>query len=245
MSRPTVSRGFVTAAALALSGMTTLGCGGGGGSDADGLGRLSVALTLPGDIAIAFVDWKVLSATNMVLVQGTIDTSEPNLPPSVITGLPAGTGDVVSMSAVTATGVACSGTSAPFNVSVGQSVSVPVDLICGASTPGTGLGSAVIVGTLVPGDSCPVVKAYKLTPGMAPSPSGQISVSVTGGDDDVGETLSYRWTATAGVFADAAAPSTEYTCTTAGLQTLTVAITDSHAPTPCTTTVTFPAVSCL
>ncbi len=209
------------------------------------LGEVRLALALPDSVTISSVDWRVLSATNTIIVQGTIATTDPAVQPSVVTGLPAGVGDVVSMSATTSTGVACAGTSTAFNVVAGQTVSVPVNITCGATTPSSGLGSAVISGTVVPGDNCPIATGYSLSPAQATSPSGQIGVSVAATDTDSGETLSYAWTATAGTFVNAALASTQYTCSVAGSQTLTVAITDSHQPTACTTHITFPAISCL
>lgn len=225
-----------------LGGLLAINCDGGAGSNS--LGEIKLALSLPGGMTINSVDWKVLSATSTVLLQGTINTSDPNLQPSLVAGIPAGVGDVVVMSALTNTGVSCSGTSGAFNVVAGQTVPVPVNITCGATTPSSGLGSAVIMATVVPGDSCPVATAYLLSPGAATSPTGQIAVSITAMDADSGDTLSYAWTAPAGTFASATSASTTYTCTTAGSEALTVAVSDNHMPTPCTTTITFPAVTC-
>ncbi len=239
-------RAFVRVAfgALFLLTIAATGCSPVAGQDTD-VGGIRLALALPDSVTISSLDWRVLSATNAVIVQGTIATTDPAVQPSVVTGLPAGVGDVVSMSATTNTGVSCSGTSSPFNVVAGQTVSVPVNIACGASTPSSGLGSAVISGTVVPGDNCPVATAYTLSPAQAPSPSGQITVGVTATDADSGETLTFAWTATAGTFVSSTSASTLYTCSVAGSQTLTVAITDSHQPTACTTRITFPAITCL
>ena len=224
-----------------LGSLLAVGCS---GSSSDDAGEIKIALTLPDTMTINSVDWKVLSSTSAVLLMGTINTSDPNLQPSVVAGVPAGVGDVVVMSAVTNGGVMCSGTSPAFNVVAGQTVPVMVNITCGSSTPGSGLGSAVITATVVPGDSCPVVTAYLLTPGAATSPTGQISVSVAAMDSDMGDTVSFHWSAPAGTFADANVASTTYTCTTAGSEALTVDIADNHMPTPCTTHIQFPAVTC-
>jgi len=226
-----------------LGSVLALNCEGSGSSG--GVGEIHLALSLPNGMSISSVNWQVLSSMGMTIIQGTINTSDPNLPPSVITGIPTGVNDTVSMSAMTNTGVACSGTSMAFNVVAGQAVNVPVNITCGSTMAGSGLGSAVITATVVAGDACPVVTAYSLSPASATSPSGQIAVSVAGNDPDMGDTISFAWSATAGTFASASSASTTYTCTTAGMQTLTVAITDDHTPTPCTTTITFPAVNCL
>jgi hypothetical protein len=224
-----------------LGGLLAVNCGGGG--DTGGVGQLKLALALPGGMTINSVDWKVLSATSQVIQMGTINTSDPNVQPSVIVGLPAGTGDIVTMTAVTSTSVQCSGTSDAFNVVPGAAVPVTVNITCGQTMNSAGLGTATIMATVIPGDTCPVATAYLITPAAAMAPTGTISVSVTGSDPDVGETVSYAWTATAGTFADPTSPSTTYTCTTVGMQTLTAAITDSHTPS-CTTRVVFSTVNC-
>jgi hypothetical protein len=240
MKRPSIRTNTRFAATAILGGLLAINCGGGGDAD---VGHIKLALALPGGITINSVDWKVLSSTSAVLQMGTINTSDPNIQPSVIVGLAAGVGDIVTMSAVTSTNIACSGTSDAFNVVPGASVNVPVNITCGQTTAGTGLGSVDISATVVPGDQCPVATAYLITPASAMSPSGTISVSVSGSDPDMGETVTFAWTASAGTFADPTSATTTYTCTTAGMQTLSAAITDSHTP-PCTTHLTFPVVNC-
>jgi hypothetical protein len=58
-------------------------------------------------------------------------------------------------------------------------------------------------------------------------------VSAAASDADMGDTLTYAWSPAAN-FANPAAAATSYTCTAAGLQTLTLTVTDSHQP-PCST----------
>jgi hypothetical protein len=225
-----------------LGGASLVGCQLPASSEA---GQIGLAFTLPGGATVGSVSWTVFSSSSAVLASGTTDTRNPRSTPSFSIGLAPGVGDTVSMTAATSQGAICSGTSAPFDVTVGQLVSVGVSLSCGNVTTDAGVGSVVITGTLVSGDNCPVLTSWLASPLETASAGGTIDVSVTATDADLGEALSYAWTATAGSFANSAAPSTEYICGTAGNQTLTVTISDNHLPTACTVGVSLPPVTCL
>jgi hypothetical protein len=229
--------------ALSILGMLlTLGCGSEkvpGGS----VGEIQVALSLPDGTAINSVAWKVLSSSSAQIASGTLNTSGSRSP-SFITSLPAGASDTVVMTATTTGGVTCAGTSSPFTIIAGQSTTVNLNVVC-ENTPADGgsLGSVVVSSTLVAGDHCPELTQWFISP-QSTTGSNPIDVSVTGSDADVGDTLSYAWTATAGSFTSPSSAMTQYTCAATGAPTLTVAISDNHMPTPCTTRVTFPSVSC-
>ncbi len=207
------------------------------------LGEVQLALTLPGGTSITAVDWKILSPSSSVVAMGTLNTTGTRSP-SFITSLSPGTGYTVTMSATTSTNAVCAGSSSAFSVTGGQATSVGVNLLCSGSVADGGtLGSLVVTGTVVPGDHCPALAGWFITPQSATG-TMPVDISVMATDADMGETLTFAWSATSGSFASAGSNTTEYTCGTTGSQTLTVAITDSHAPAPCTTTVMFPAVTC-
>ncbi|HVY40667.1 MAG TPA: hypothetical protein VHM31_22165 [Polyangia bacterium] len=208
------------------------------------VGQVQLALTLPDGTSVNTVEWKVLSSSSAVVSMGTLNTSGTRTP-SFISSLPAGTGYTVSMTATTSANVTCTGTSAAFTVTAGLATPVSVNLLCSGLVADAGtLGSVVVTGSVVPGDHCPALTAWFIAPQSATGTT-PIDVSVTATDADSGETLTYAWTAGSGTFASAGAATTQYTCGTAGSQTLSVAITDSHAPAACTTTVMFPAVTCM
>lgn len=218
------------------------GCVGADQRDGD-LGQVNLALTLPDGSTINSVAWKVLSSSSAVLASGTLNTTGTRMS-SFIASLAAGTGDTVNLTAATSTGVNCAGTSAPFDVLAGQATMVAVNILCDGSGGGAGnLGSIVVSGTVVPGDHCPTLTGWFITPQSTVGTS-PVDVSVMASDADMGDTLTYAWTATSGTFASAASPMTQYTCAATGSQTLTAAISDNHTPTPCTTRITFPAVDC-
>jgi hypothetical protein len=207
-------------------------------------GELRLALTLPGSVTIDAVAWQVLSSTSAVIASGTIDTSHAGAAASLSVGVPAGTGDTVKMSAMTSTGATCMGTSPAFNVTAGMTVPVGVTLNCSSTSTGGGLGSVVVTGMVVEGDNCPVLSSWMLSPQQTAASGGTIQVSAMATDADMGETLTYTWSATSGTFINAGVNMTQYVCGPAGSNTLTVTVTDNHTPTPCSINVSFPPVAC-
>lgn len=208
------------------------------------VGQVQIALTLPDGTSVDVVSWKILSSSSSVLAMGTLNTSGTRTP-SFISSLPPGAGYTVSMTATTSANVTCSGVSSAFAVTAGMATPVSVNLLCsGLVADGGTLGSVIVTGNVVPGDHCPVLTAWLITPQSATGTT-PIDISVTASDADTGETLTYAWSAGSGVFASAGSATTQYTCGSAGPQTLSVAITDSHTPAACTTTVMFPAVNCM
>lgn len=241
-TRTASTKAIASLATTLIVGIVAASCG---KSDPGNLGQLQVALSLPGGVTVNSVAWRVLSSSSAVLASGTINTSNPNATPSVNVSLPAGTGDTVSMTAMTSQGTSCSGTSSPFNVVAGQASAVSVNIACGNASPDAGVGSVIITGTVVAGDNCPALTAWEISPQQTSANGGTIDVEVSASDADMGETLSYAWTATAGSFASASSATTTYTCGAAGEQTLTVTVTDNHTPTACSVAVSFPPVRCL
>jgi hypothetical protein len=207
-------------------------------------GSIQFALSLPDGTSISSVAYKVVSSSGTVVGSGSVNTTGGRTP-SFITSLAPAKGDTVSLVAVTGAGVTCSGMSAPFDVTSGGLVTVAVDLFCSnvvSSDAGT-LGSLVVTGHVVPGDNCPVLAGWFITPQETVG-SSPVDVSVMAADADSADTLTYAWTATSGSFANPKDGTTQYTCAATGPQTLSVTISDGHAPTPCTTQITFPAVTC-
>jgi len=214
-------------------------------SGPDQKGQIVVALAAPAGIAVSSFSWAVTSSTNQLLASGSTGSVVAGIAPSLIIGLPAAVGDLVSMDATTGSGVHCKGTSNPFNIVAGQTNPVSVNLNCDSSRMDGGTGSIVVTGVLVSGDNCPALSGWTLSPQSAAANGGKIDVSVAATDADTGDTLTYAWSATAGTFVGASLATTQYTCAAAGDQTLSVVISDNHMPSACSITATFPVVSCL
>jgi hypothetical protein len=189
-----------------------------------------VAFALPGGSNISSVSYRVLSSENATLALGTIDVGNPGATLSLDLVLAPGIADVVELSATTSTGASCAGTSAPFEVVVGQPTFVNLTLVCGGDQPSSA--------------SCPDIQSWVVTPVQAQAPFGMIDVGVTAIDPDATDLLSYAWTATAGAFLDPFAPSTLYTCATVGAQTLTLAVGGGGSLPLCIATASF-LVNCV
>jgi hypothetical protein len=210
------------------------------------VGTLRLALKVPPNgPTVNSVSWQIFASDGTtVLRSGTINTSDPNSTASVDTSCPAGTGDKVVMNATATDGTHCTGTSAPFNVTAGGTVMVGVQLVCGGGTFTQNNGSVIVNGTFINGNNCPGLTSWVASP-LTTSVGGNIDVAVTATDPDTADVLTYSWTSSAaGSFANPAAAMTQFTCGAAGAQTLTIVVSDNHAPTPCTATMTFP-ITCI
>jgi hypothetical protein len=210
------------------------------------VGTAKLALIIDG-ATVSSVAYTVLSSTNATLASGTINVSDPNATLSLDISLPPGTGDVVKLTATTSTGLPCTGTSPPFNVVSGQATNVTLTLTCGGGGQSTAPGSVGITATVVQGDNCPSIVASSASPAQT-SVGGTISVSGLATDPDTSLTppdvLTYAW-APAANFDAPTSPSTNYHCTAAGTQTLTLSVNDNHVPASCPLTTITMTVHCI
>jgi hypothetical protein len=237
------------AVATLLGGVATVNCSknSGGGEDNATIGHVNLALTLGSGATVNQVHYVIHAGmpSGITDVAGDINTSDPNATASAFHSFPASTGDTVTLSATTSAGKACTGTSMPFSVTAGTTASVNVTLICGGSVPTSNTGSVGINGSVVEGDNCPLLTAWAASP-LQTSLNGLIDVSGAATDADVGvipgEAISYAWTG--GTFLAPSSASTQFRCTVAGPNTLTLTVSDNHVPTPCSTQIQIP-VNCV
>ncbi|MES1207010.1 MAG: hypothetical protein ABUS79_13820, partial [Pseudomonadota bacterium] len=234
MTHATTRKAALIAAGILIAGALAASCSRGGGPVASSdVGTVKLALVTPGGFTINSVNYQLLTSTSAVLSSGTINVSNPGATVSFDLVVPPGSGYTVHLSAVSTSGRTFSGTSLPFNVVSGQTTLVSVTLT-DAATPGVTPGTVIVNGTIVPGDTAPTITSVVVAPAQT-AVGGPISVSVTASDPDIGDTLTYAWTATAGSFANPTAQSTTYTSNVAGTQTLTITVSDNHSPTAITT----------
>jgi hypothetical protein len=185
---------------------------------------------LPNGWSVTSASYVVLSSDQVPVLQGIEDLSNSGSVFSLSLLVPPGNSDVLELTAMTAAGVLCSGTSPPFSVMSGEPTQVSLVLSCLAPQPGA--------------DTCPTVDVQLPTPASATVPAGRIAVAATGSDPDPSDVVSFSWAASAGTFDDATAASTDYVCTTAGAETLVLTVSDNHLPRSCTETYLLP-VTCL
>jgi hypothetical protein len=210
-------------------------------------GTAKLALII-GGATVSSVAYTVLSGATppVTLASGTINVSDPNATVSLDITLPPGTGDTVSLSATTSTGLACSGVSAPFNVIAGQTTNVTLTLVCGGGGQTKTTGTVGITATVVAGDNCPSITSATASPATT-SVGGTIAVSAVATDPDTTATppdvLTYAWAPAANFTAPTSA-STAFNCTADGTQTITLTVNDNHVPTSCPVTITM-TVNCV
>ena len=230
MIRNSLKLTALTAVAL-VGGAVGLNCSKGGGTDS---GNLAIAF-VSGGVTLTSVAYKVTSSlTGNTIVSGTMNTSDPNATASLDLALPptaAGATDTVVLTATSAGGVACATAPTTFTVTSGANTSVMLSMVCGTSTPQTVPGTVDITTTVSSTNSCPSITSAVVAPDQT-SVGATVAVSATGVDPD-SDPMTFAWGPTAN-FAAATSASTTYTCTTAGVQPITLTISDGK----CNATVT-------
>ncbi len=211
-------------AVVLVGGAVGLNCSKGSSTDS---GNLKIAFAIPGGDQINSVTYKITATSSgTTLLSGSINTSDPNATPSLDVALPptaAGATDTVLLTATTAAGVACTTAPTTFAVTSGVNTNVMLSMVCGTSVPQTVPGTIDITTTVSTSNSCPSITSAVIAPDQT-SVGGTVAVSTTGADPD-GDSLTYAWGPAAN-FAAPTAASTTYTCTAAGTQTITLAISD-------------------
>jgi uncharacterized repeat protein (TIGR04052 family) len=150
---------------------------------------------------------------------GTVMSAE-NLRPSAgddfgfVIDLPAGAGYVVALTARTADGQTCTGSSG-FDVAPRQRVEVSVELACDGDP-----GQASVSGTLIPARACPSVEIGTAATELALGATLILSTSVEGS-----LASSPVWTASAGELTTADGV-TRFTCSEAGSVNIALAVSD-------------------
>lgn len=144
-------------------------------------------------------------------------------------GLPAGDNYTISISAETTDELtSCTGTSAPFSVSPGVTVSVSVLANCVDKPPATG-----DIDVNASFNECPTIDAVNVSPLSSPV-GGVINFSATATDPE-GTALAFTWSSEGTDFSTAS--SFDYGCAVAGDHDVLLTITDSLCSAEKTTTV--------
>jgi hypothetical protein len=133
-----------------------------------------------------------------------------------VVGLPAGGGRMISVLARDHSGTGIfSGQAANITVTSGQTTSVSIILFEVSPAP-----------TFA--NSAPVIDALELSTVQA-VPGGTVTARVRAHDPDAGDTLTYAWTASCGIFSDASAAQTVWTAPLgAGSCDVKVTVSDNH-----------------
>ena len=214
-SRRARTRGF--AVGLAMSVALCAACSTSGSQNAPATGMVSAALTLPDGASIDALEYEI-TGNGVTPITGTINVANSTTANFQLGGIAAGTGYTLSISATTSDAQSCAG-SGPFDIVANQTTSVVVQVQCGV---GLNSGGVSVDGSVA---TCSIVSGLSANP----------TEVVVGGTIALAGSTSPRsavsWSAAAGTFGDPSASSTAYTCTDAGQQTITLAV--SGAPASC------------
>ncbi|HKY40294.1 MAG TPA: PKD domain-containing protein [Polyangiaceae bacterium] len=229
----------LTILALGFCGVTSLAmtsCGQGGdqgdspsSSNEETAGAVDLALQLGNGTILNSASYTITGPGGFSKT-GSIDVSRSNRLSARISGLPAGTGFSISVTAATTDAATnCSG-SASFDVVARRTVPVNVPVAC-REAPRTG---SILVGGTV--NLCPTIDGIGASPAEA-NVGGNIALSALAHDSDAGPSaLSYAWTASSGTLSDSSAKNPTLTCTTPGTVTLGLTVSDGDPVASCAAT---------
>ena len=192
----------------------------------DSTGTASFHLTLSDGRTIQSVQYTITGPSGFSKT-GTIDVSSSTTISAVIGGLPPGSGFTIVLTASTTdASVNCAGSSS-FDVQAGKTTAVTVPLTCHEAGR---TGSVMVNGTL---NVCPTIDGIGVNPAEV-QVGGSVALSALAHDSDAGPSaLGFSWTASAGTLSDAAAQSPTFTCSTAGIATLDLTVTDGDPDPSC------------
>jgi len=225
----------MTMLALGIGGFGFIpGCGDGAMApveSGDSTGEVGVALQLPGGATIQSASYSITGPMGFSKT-GTINVSDATKLTALISGIPAGAGYQITLTATTSDAVASCTGSATFDVMAGKIASAMVAMTCHEeSRP----GSVLVGGKL---NICPTIDGIGANPAEV-QVGGTIALAGSAHDHDAGPSaLSFGWTASAGAFSDAATQSPTFRCTEPGMVTLRLTVSDGDPAASCADTST-------
>jgi hypothetical protein len=189
-------------------------------SRAEPTGSVGLALQVSPGVTVTSGNYAI-SGPNMFMRTGTLTVGQTSDVAVVLTMLPAGTGYTLTANAVATDGITtCSGTT-PFDVtSGGPSSSVVVHLVCRVPAQA---GVVVATGQI---NVCPIIDGVSANPAEALVGSTLNLAAVAHDADGAPSPLAFTWSASAGSLSSTSAASPVFTCTTAGVATITVTVSD-------------------
>lgn len=228
----------MTTLALAFGGYTSLtGCearrGGQGGSVdvSDATGTVQLALQVANGGTIRTASYTITGPMGFIKT-GTIDLGSSAKLTATISGLPAGTGYTIAVSATTTDGSTTCGGSASFSVAARMTSTAVVPLTCHEAAR---TGSVMVLGQL---NVCPTIDSLASNPAEV-QVGGAVALAASAHDSDAGPSaLTFAWTSTSGTLSDATAQNPTLTCTAPGPATVTLKVSDGDPAASCADTLT-------
>jgi hypothetical protein len=233
MIRSAVQKALLLAVAALFTSAAVTSCNKPKSSVTENVGSVDLALTLSPGVNVSSVSYEI-TGNGIAPITGSVNVADPGATISLlISGIPAGMGYTIALSATsTDGGTTCAG-SAMFNITAGATTAVTVAMQCRG--PAGNTGSVQVNGTT---NNCPVIGGFSVSP-TSTGVGGTIALMSSASDLDAGTTLTYAWSTNGGgTFSAPTSANTNFTCTPAGTQTLTLTVTDGMCPTITTTVVT-------
>jgi hypothetical protein len=182
-------------------------------------GAVAMALDVAPGIVLDTVSYAV-SGPGSFMKAGSLDVSHSATISANLSPLPAGSGFTITLSATSRDGSAMCVGSAGFDVSVHQTTSVLVHVLCRRPSQN---GSVFVNGAL---NACPLIDSLGASPSEVFVGS---SIGLTGlahDTDSAPSPLAYHWTTSGGTLSSASTQNPSLTCMSAGAVTVTLTVTD-------------------
>jgi hypothetical protein len=180
-------------------------------------GDLAIEVYLPQAVAVRSLTYQIEGngiqpITEVALIQGA-----PTSASALFSGLPAGNGYAVEISAVGAeSAIGCSA-SATTEVLAATTTNLFVPLQCRSPPNGNAAVTAMFA-------SCSQISSFAVAP-VVTSVGGTIGLTAQSSDVDGAATI-YLWAASSGTISVPAAPETSFTCLTAGPSTISLTVSN-------------------
>jgi hypothetical protein len=193
----------------------------------EGVGSLGVNLTVGRGVILTTATYAI-TGSGSYMKMGSIDLTSAASLSAVIGGIPAGTGYSIAISSTAADGLTTCGGSNGFAVTAHTTTNTTVALDCHQPKL---YGSVHLNGVT---NICPVINS--ITMPMYANVGDTVAVSAFVHDTDQGPSpLTYQWSTTGGML-DAMGPSGTFTCTEAGIVTISLTVSDGDPKPACAAT---------
>jgi hypothetical protein len=195
------------------------------GGVVDSTGTVSLALTLPGGETVNSINWVLTGPDNATTVvqKGSVNLQNSETAGFLVSTVPAGVNYGIALSGTSVDGTtSCSG-STVFSVSSQMTTAVDVFLQCNMVAAATGA-----IAVEAQPYNCAAWSSLSVIPSEIVVGN---SVTLVGGAIGANAAaLGYAWSAPSGSFSAPTSASTNFTCMTAGVVTVTLTVSDGPVP---------------
>jgi hypothetical protein len=182
----------------------------------DNPGDLAVEVFLPDGVALDAVTYRLTGNRIAPIVEVVPVRGMPTTTFVLFSGIPAGRGYQVAVTAISSDGLTNCAAVASADVRANHTTSLAMPLVCTTRT-----GMVIVVATF----HCSLISSLVAAP-MTTSVGGEIDLRAVAEGD--GGSVSFAWSAGSGRFSDPTAGATVFTCTSPGTAPITVTVTSGQ-----------------